>query len=86
MTFLHGLYFGQIDVDSRLPDGLGVFHYCSSDDVKCYVRGEWKMGELTRRQSFRDCDRSSDGSNKSMDSEKLVRISPRAAGEVCVRC
>lgn len=68
-----GLYFGQINVESRLPDGLGVFHYRSSTNVKCYVRGEWKMGELTRRESYRDCDQSSDedGSNKSAESEKL---------------
>jgi hypothetical protein len=68
-----GLYFGQINVGSRLPDGLGVFHYRSSTNAKCYVRGEWKMGELTRRESYRDCDPSSDedDSNKSAESEKL---------------
>jgi hypothetical protein len=40
------------------------------------------MGEVTHRESFRDCDRSSDGSNKSMDSEKLVRISPSSRRSV----
>lgn len=42
-----GLYYGQIDLISRLPDGLGVFHYIGGDDnEKHFVRGEWMQGKL----------------------------------------
>ena len=42
----NGLYYGQIDSISR-PDGLGVFHYVAGcDNVKYFVRGEWRQGKL----------------------------------------
>ncbi|KAL3795274.1 hypothetical protein HJC23_008359 [Cyclotella cryptica] len=46
-----GLYSGQIDDNSKLPDGFGVFHcFCSDDD--CYLKGEWRFGELIQHVDY----------------------------------
>ncbi|KAL7516657.1 hypothetical protein ACHAWX_001648 [Stephanocyclus meneghinianus] len=46
-----GLYSGQIDVSSKLPDGFGVF-YCSCNDDNCYLKGEWRFGELIQHLNY----------------------------------
>ncbi|KAL7475466.1 hypothetical protein ACHAW6_001378 [Cyclotella cf. meneghiniana] len=43
-----GLYSGQIDAASKLPDGFGIFR-CSCGDDGCYLKGEWTFGELIQR-------------------------------------
>eukprot|EP00804_Cyclotella_cryptica_P006708 CCRYP_008642-RA/>CCRYP_008642-RA protein AED:0.03 eAED:0.03 QI:354/1/1/1/0/0/2/62/276 len=46
-----GLYSGQIDVNSKLPDGFGVFH-CLCNDDDCYLKGVWSYGELIQHLDY----------------------------------
>ena len=41
-----GLYFGQMESKSKLPDGLGEFRYEIGSNVKCIIKGEWQKGKL----------------------------------------
>lgn len=54
-----GVYSGQIDISSKLPDGLGVFR-CFCNDESCYLKGEWRFGELIQHLDYEsdvdDCD------------------------------
>ena len=45
-SHLDGLYFGQLDSKTKLPDGLGEFHCEIGSNVKCIIKGEWNKGKL----------------------------------------
>jgi hypothetical protein len=46
-SHLDGLYFGQMECKSKLPDGLGEFRYENGNEKIC-IKGVWKKGKLIR--------------------------------------